>query len=83
MRDKRYIRNEFISRMHELRIKADEYWIKHHEEEREIWEGKYNCYDINPTQSILINGLSSREVRELRIGGLMPHKEYFDMWVRR
>ena len=79
MRDKRYIRKEFIPRMHELRIKADEYWVKHREEERDIWNGKYEHY-MGGHQQVLVNGLSESEKEELYINGVMPFKEHFDMW---
>ena len=82
---KKSINHAFISRMHQLQIKTEKYYMTHNED-AEIWEGKYAkgsfSTSICPTQQIYINGLSDSEKEELYKNGVMPANEYFNMWVK-
>ena len=82
---KKSITNAFIPRMDEIKDKSEEYFNTHNEEPIS-WCGKYAKGSLSdticPTQQIYINGLSNSEIKELRVNGLMPYEEYFNMWVK-
>ena len=77
MRKMKYIKIAYIKRIHELRLKGDQYYIDH-KCDVITWSGKYPPPD-NGTQGIWVNGLSTDELQELRMYGFMPRDEYFDL----